>query len=291
MLACEVALVQVCAGPELEPNLIKAGDLCAQALDEGARLVVLPEGYAGIPAEGDAPSWAFDPAQPERADALAPFVALSRAHPHALIVLGGVPEAIPSDPDRTHNVCAVLHRGRMVARYRKIHLFELGLPEQPVLSESRRVVAGDRPMVVATELGRLGLSICYDLRFPELYRSLIAAGAELLLVPAAFTHATGQAHWELLLRARAIESQCFVLAAAQWGQHGPKRRSWGHSMIIDPWGRVVAELADERDGLVRAHLDPELLDRARSGLPALQHRVLGQETPAAIVTLTEEPTR
>ncbi len=285
MRTCEVALVQLCAGPEPEANLRRASEWCARALSEGAELVVLPEGYAEIPDRDRPTTCIYEPEHPERGAAIAPFVELSQRHPRALIVLGGVPERIPGDA-RHHNVCVVLTGGAVVARYRKIHLFELGLPEQLALSESRRVAPGTEPMVVATQLGRIGLSICYDLRFPELYRSLVAAGAELLVVPAAFTHATGLAHWEVLLRARAIESQCWLLAAAQWGVHGSgPRRSFGHSMIIDPWGRVVAHL-DEGDGLVRARIDPGPLERARSGLPALTHRVLGKETPATIVTLS-----
>lgn len=296
MRACEVALVQLHGGPDVAANLRRASEACAEALDQGAELVVLPEGYAEIPPSDRGPSCRVDPDQPERSPAIAPFVELSRRHPRALIVLGGVPEAIPSDAARHYNVAVVVQGARVVARYRKIHLFELDLPGQAALSESRRVVAGHEPVVVDAPLGRVGLSICYDLRFPELYRSLVAAGAELLLVPAAFTHATGEAHWELLLRARAIESQCWVLAAAQWGVHEVEpppsqqpparapRRSFGRSMIIDPWGRVVARL-DEGEGLVRARLDPELLERVRGGLPALQHRVLGPETSARIVTL------
>ena len=286
MRACEVALVQLCAGPDPTSNLHRASEWCAKALDDGAELVVLPEGYAEIPEPDRAPGCIYDPDAPEAGAALAPFVALSRQHPRALIILGGVPEAIPGER-RHHNVCVVLHAGLVAARYRKIHLFELDIPDQPALSESRRVAPGREPMLVASELGRIGLSICYDLRFPELYRSLVAAGAELLVVPAAFTYTTGLAHWEVLLRARAIESQCWVLAAAQWGVHGAgPRRSFGHSMIIDPWGRVVAQL-DEGDGLVRARIEPEPLVRARGVLPALEHRVLAAETPATIVTLSE----
>jgi predicted amidohydrolase len=288
MRACEVAVVQLCAGPDPEPNLRRASEWCARALAEGAELVVLPEGYAEIPTGDRAPTWCFDPDAPETGPTIAPFVALSRAHPNAVVVLGGVPEAIPGEA-RHHNTCVVLHAGRVAARYHKIHLFELSLADQPALSESRRVAPGREPVVVATPFARMGLSICYDLRFPELYRSLVSAGAELLVVPAAFTHATGQAHWEVLLRARAIESQCWLLAAAQWGVHGSSpRRSFGHSMIIDPWGRVVARL-DEGDGLVRARIDAEPLERARGVLPALDHRVLGRETPATVVTLSGVP--
>lgn len=284
MRPCTVAAIQLCSGPDPAANLARVGALTESALDAGADLVVLPENYAGIGPAGSRPHWGFDPGMPERSPVVEPLLALSHDTP-ALIVLGGVPERI-AGTERTFNTALVLSAGRVVAAYRKIHRFDATLEDGSKLSESEHTEAGVRPLVVHTPLASLGLSICYDLRFPEHYRALVNAGAELLLVPSAFTHETGTAHWEVLLRARAIESQCFVIAPAQDGHHAPGRRSFGHSMIVDPWGTVVA-CASGGERVVLARLDPQVLTRARQRLPALEHRTLGPETSAEQRTLTE----
>ena len=163
-------------------------------------------------------------------------------------------------------------------RYRKIHLFDVELDGQPAIRESDVFSPGEAIVTRETELGRLGMSVCYDLRFPELYRGLVAAGSELLMVPSAFTALTGEAHWEVLLRARAIEDQCFVVAPAQWGPWGPSedgRRTYGHSMVVDPWGRVMVEGTAEGDGVWFADPDRDALREIRRSLPALAHRRLG----------------
>lgn len=276
----DVALVQMCAGPDPTVSLTRAAELTAEALARGAELVVLPENFWGVAPPGfDRLAWAVDLDAVGKAEApplLADHLALSRGS-EALIVLGGLPErpgpgdAVPAGA--IYNTLVILHRGRVVGRYRKIHRFDATLPDGSRLLESANVAAGERPTVFVAPQVCLGLSICYDLRFPELYRALVTAGAEVLLVPAAFTLHTGLAHWEPLLRVRAIENQAYVLAPAQHGAHGHGRHSYGHSLIVDPWGAVVAQ-ASRGDGVVVARLHGELLARVRAELPALTHRRL-----------------
>ena len=166
--------------------------------------------------------------------------------------------------------------GTVAATYRKIHLFDVDVPGGKRFRESETIEAGDAPVVVETPWAKLGLSICYDLRFPELYRALVARGARLLAVPSAFTLETGKDHWRVLLRARAIENQAYVLAPAQFGHHGGDRRSWGHAMVVDPWGAVIAECGDHA-GFALAAVDFAYQDRVRAGLPCLTHRKVRSE--------------
>jgi deaminated glutathione amidase len=263
------AVAQLRATSDHAACMREATAACQTAVDRAATLVVLPENYAGIAPRGAPCTWAFDPARPQEASALAPLCELS-ARRGISIIAGGTPELAPDG--RRFNTAVVLIGGRIVARYRKLHLFDADVPGQPRLRESDEVAAGDGAVLVHTPAAAIGLSICYDLRFAELYRALVDAGAEVLTVPAAFTYPTGEAHWEVLVRARAIETQCFVLAAAQHGEHGGGRRSWGHAMIVDPWGRILAE-ADGTDAIVVADLAPAVLDQARSVVPCLRHHV------------------
>lgn len=269
--------MQLCSGPDPAASLARAAALLERALAARADLVVLPEAYAEIPAAGSRPRDSFPAADPASSPLVEPFLRATRGS-SAVVVLGGAPERDDDDP-RTYNTALVLAEGRVVARYRKVHLFDATLADGTSLRESAHTRAGDVPVVVQTERAALGLSICYDLRFPEHYRALVKAGAEVLLVPSAFTFETGSAHWEPLLRARAIESQCFVVAAAQEGAHAPGRRSWGHAMCVDPWGRVIAQ-ASPGEQVVLARLDPSVLERVRRAVPSLAHRVLGPETSA-----------
>jgi predicted amidohydrolase len=181
-----------------------------------------------------------------------------------------------------HNTCVVVNpEGFVTSRYRKIHMFDVEVGDGQRYRESASCAAGDKPVVASVAGAAVGLSICYDLRFPELYRSLVAAGAEVLVVPAAFTLATGKDHWHVLLRARAIESQCYVIAAAQWGVHPKGRRTFGKSCIVDPWGEVIAQ-ASEGEGVAVAPLDPAYLQHVRTSLPSLSHRRLGLATPGPL---------
>ena len=192
------------------------------------------------------------------------------------IVGGSVPEAAD---DRVFNTSCLFDRdGEIVARYRKIHLFDVDLPGEPPMRESAVFTAGEELVTHDTDMGRIGLSICYDVRFPELYRGLMTLGAEIVCVPSAFTEVTGRAHWEVLLRVRAIEEQCFIVAPAQWGPWGrPEdgRRTYGNSIVVDPWGEVLVRAPREGDGVWFADLDMARLQHVRETLPALQHRRLG----------------
>jgi predicted amidohydrolase len=181
-------------------------------------------------------------------------------------------EIVPGDDRRSYNTAVVVDpRGQLVARYRKVHLFDVDIPGRATLRESEATAPGDELVVVDVDGARVGLTICYDLRFPELYRELVLDhGAEVLLVPAAFTAHTGAAHWQVLLRARAIENQAWLIAAAQWGRHNEKRESYGHTMIIDPWGTVIGE-QHAGDGVVVETLDGEAVAKRRSQMPCAKH--------------------
>jgi len=186
------------------------------------------------------------------------------------LLLGSLPERVPGDA-RVRNTAVLLGPGgETVAAYRKIHLFDIDLPGMEHLKESQAVLPGDEVVVAGTAIGPVGLSICYDLRFPELYRELVRRGARVLCVPSAFTERTGKAHWEVLLRARAIENLAYVLAPAQVGHHGGGRASHGQAMIVDPWGSVLAQVPDG-EGVAVAELDFDRLERLRRELPALSH--------------------
>jgi predicted amidohydrolase len=258
---------------DLPANLARCGELTAQAASEGAHLVVLPECFSFLGGrEGDRLAIA------EALDGTGPVMSSLRdlATKYGVwIVGGGTPEKVPDDPRRAYNTAiAIDPRGEVVARYRKIHLFDIDIPGGAVLRESDSTAPGDELVVIDVAGAPVGVSICYDVRFPELYRQLVKdMGAEVLLVPAAFTAHTGAAHWHLLLRARAIEDQAWVVAAAQWGRHNDKRESYGHTLIVDPWGTVVGERA-EGDGVVLATLDGAAVDKRRTQMPCLAHAVL-----------------
>lgn len=261
---------------EVSSNLAQCEELLARAARDQVRLAVLPEGFAFLGPETAKARHAErlgDTAAPIQA-ALAEWSRRFRM----TIVAGGFAEVAP-DPNRPFNSSVVYDPdGRRIAVYRKMHLFDVDLADGTTLRESSGTTAGDEPVVVTVDGFGVGLSICYDLRFPELYRAEVERGAELLTVPSAFMLHTGRDHWHVLLRARAIENQCWVVAAAQWGRHRQggapsKRVSYGHSLIVDPWGTVVADCSDGV-GLIVADIASEHLDRARSSVPCLTHRKL-----------------
>lgn len=270
-----VGVVQLTSNDELERNLDAVERTVRGAARDGARTIVVPECFSFLgPEEG---KLAIAESLPEGGPILARMAALAKAHDVEL-VLGGFWER-GLDPTHVFNACVqVTAEGSIGAIYRKIHLFDVDLADGTTLRESDTVSPGDAVVVADTRLGKLGLSVCYDLRFPELYRALVDRGAIALTVPAAFTLHTGKDHWEILLRARAIEQQCYVLAAAQTGHHrqadGSGRRfSWGHAMIVDPWGAVLAQCG-EGEGWCVASVDPRYVERVRASLPSLRHRRL-----------------
>lgn len=266
-----IALCQMRSGEDVETNVSTAERLLLEAADGGADLAALPEVFTYLGSAAGRAA-AAEPVPGPTTDRLAAI-----AREREMWVLGG--SLIETDGERIYNTSALIdRRGELVARYRKIHLFDVELPGQPPFRESATFTAGDQLVTHETDAARIGLSICYDLRFPELYRGLMINGAEVLLVPAQFQYETGKDHWEVLLRARAIENQCFVAAPAQWGTFGAPekgRRSFGSSMAVDPWGLALVRAPDEGDGVWFADLNMGELRRIRQSLPALQHRRLG----------------
>ena len=262
------AVVQLCSTADVQSNLGQAQSWIEQAAERGARLVATPENtnFLGShqekaqraePLDGPTCSWCA-----ELAGKLGIY-----------LLLGSFNERC-EQPGKCHNTSVLFGPdGRRLAVYRKIHLFDVDLTDQVRFVESATVAPGDRPCTVQTELGTLGFSICYDLRFPELYRRLAADGAQILTVPAAFTVPTGEAHWLTLLRARAIENQCFVLAPAQVGRHDDDglRETFGHSVILDPWGDTLA-MVEPGPGVALAEIRPERLSELRRSMPVLEHR-------------------
>jgi nitrilase len=255
--------------PELERNLATAQRLIAQAAAGGAQLVALPE-YFCLMGRSDRDKLAV--AEAPGAGRIQALLS-GAAREHGLWVVGGtLPMRIAGTRERVRNACCVYAPdGSLAARYDKMHLFGFDNGTERY-DESQVLEAGATPvaLALAPQGLRLGLSVCYDLRFPELYRAL---GADLIAVPSAFTHTTGQAHWELLLRARAVENQAYVIAPAQGGRHENGRRTWGHSMIVDPWGEVLA-CVETGEGVAMAELRPDRLAQVRRQLPALAHRRL-----------------
>ncbi len=266
----KVGVVQMTSTADVEVNLCTTERCVSMAAEDGASLVLVPECFAYLGPE--AGQLEIAEALPDGGPILERMKALARRRGVDL-VLGGFWEK-SDDPSKVHNACVHLDAtGEIRAVYRKIHLFDVDLPDGTRLMESETVAPGADVVVTDAPFGKLGLSVCYDLRFGELYRRLVDEGAIALAIPAAFTLTTGKDHWHVLLRARAIEAQSYVLAAAQFGHHYGRRWSYGHALIVDPWGTVLAEHGDG-EGAVVARLDPETVARIRRGLPSLRHRRL-----------------
>lgn len=262
-----IAAVQMASGPNVSANLNEAGRLIEMAVEQGARLVALPE-YFGIMGMKDTDKVAVreEPGQGPIQDFLR-----ETARKYGIWLVGGSVPLVASVPAKVLNSCLVYDdQGRQVARYDKIHLFGFEFGSERY-SEQKTIEPGDKVVTVDSPFGRLGLSICYDLRFPELYRSL--GDVNIILIPSAFTETTGKAHWETLIRARAIENLAYVLAPAQGGYHVNGRETHGDSMIVDPWG-VILDRLPRGSGIVIAGINPEYQARLRTSLPALSHRTL-----------------
>jgi nitrilase len=265
----KVAAAQMNSGDDVAANLESAQRLIEEAAERGASLVVLPENFAFLAADetgklaiveafGDGPIQDF----------------LGRmAREHGIWLVGGTTPIRSDDPRRAYSASLLYSPGgQCCARYDKIHLFDVGVPgKDESYRESATAMPGDAPATFAAPFGRIGMAVCYDIRFPAHFEWLGRAGMDILTVPAAFTVPTGEAHWNVLLRARAIESLCFVIAAAQSGLHPGNRRTYGHSMVVGPWGDVLAEVA-QGPGIAFAELDMTELDRLRQRFPALSHR-------------------
>ena len=265
----KVAAVQMVSTPDLDRNLQAAAIGIAEAAAAGATLVALPE-YFCLLGRNDGDKLAI--AESDGDGPIQSFLADTAAQ-HGLWLVGGtLPMRSAQAGQVLNSSCAYGPDGRRVARYDKIHLFAFDNGRERY-DEGRTLLAGSEPVAFDAGGVRVGMSVCYDLRFPELYRALMHPPCDLILVPSVFTHTTGQAHWELLLRARAIENQCYVLAPAQGGLHENGRRTWGHSMLVDPWGKVV-DCRPEGAGVVIGEVDSQRLTDVRQQLPALSHRRL-----------------
>ena len=262
-----VAALQMVSTPDRERNLADAERLIAEAVADGAQLVLLPEyfcfmGFRDTDKLGVREPYGDGPIQRFLSDA---------ARRHGVWVIGGTLPVTAPEASRVLNTTLVFNpQGEEAARYDKIHLFNFEKGDES-FDEARTIRPGAEVRSFDAPFGRVGLSVCYDLRFPELYRRL--GDCALIVVPSAFTYTTGHAHWEMLLRARAVENQCYVLAAAQGGRHENGRRTWGHSMLVDPWGEIVA-VRDEGAGVAAGNLERARIDEVRQSLPAWRHRVL-----------------
>ena len=269
--AITVAAVQMTSAPDVAANLATAGALLEQAARQGARIALLPENFSFMGLR-DADKRAV--AEREGFGPVQDFLSQRSRELKLWIVAGTTPiSEIPGE--RVAAACLVYNdQGERVARYDKMHLFDVDIPgRDEKYRESSNIAPGSRLGLVPTPAGLLGLSVCYDMRFPEMYRPMAAAGAQWFTVPAAFTVPTGRAHWETLLRARAIENLCFVVAAAQWGRHANGRETYGDSIIIDHWGTVLARLP-QGQGVIVAQLDLAAQRAARRDFPALSHRIM-----------------
>jgi nitrilase len=263
----KLAALQMISGPTVTPNLDTAARLISQAAAAGAQLAVLPE-YFPLIGASDAERLAVR--EVINHGPIQDFLS-AMARQHGLWLVGGSLPLVSNNPAKMRNTCLVFNpQGERVARYDKIHLFGFHKGDEHY-DEAATIEAGDEVVTCDTPLGRMGLSICYDLRFAELYRHM--GEINLIVIPAAFTETTGRAHWEILLRTRAIENQCYVVAAAQGGRHPNGRMTHGNSMIIDPWGEILARM-DKGEGVIMADFDPQRLADIRTRLPALQHRIL-----------------
>jgi predicted amidohydrolase len=264
------AAIQMTSVPEVDRNLAQAEDLIQVAVNRGASLVGLPENFSFL---GDEEAKVKIGA--EIADKSHRFLITMAQKYQVTLLGGGFPVPVAGSHKTFNTALLVSPEGVELARYHKMHLFDVNLPDGNTYQESATVRAGDQvPVVYSSQLlGNLGLSVCYDVRFPELYRHLTRHGAEVLFVPAAFTAYTGKDHWQILLQARAIENTCYVIAPAQVGWHNPRRQSHGHAAIIDPWGVVLANAGDQV-GVAIAEIQPARLEQVRRQMPCLQHRVL-----------------
>ena len=263
----KAACIQMTSGPAIEANVTAASELVRRARDQGAELIMTPEVSDMIEPKR---ALAADKARPEDQHAMvAAFRDLAR-ETGAWLLLGSAVIRDKNAERLSNRSFLISPQGEIAARYDKIHMFDVDLPTGERHRESQTYKPGDKAVVADLPWGRLGMTICYDLRFPHLYRALAKAGAYFLAVPSAFTVPTGRAHWHVLLRARAIENGCFVFAPAQWGEHGGGRRTFGHALVVAPWGEILAE-AEDSTGVIVAEIDPAKVAEAHHAVPSLTH--------------------
>ncbi len=266
-----IAAVQMASGPNREANLLEAERLIAKAAEAGAQLIVLPENFA-LMGRGESDKVAIR--EIEGQGPIQDFLSCQAARHRVWLVAGTIPLAARVEGKVRASCLLFNDQGQQVARYDKIHLFDVQVVDSAEsYTESKSIEPGDELVVVDTPFGRLGLAVCYDLRFPEQFRSMLDQGMEIIALPAAFTAITGKAHWEPLLRARAIENLCYAVASAQGGFHASGRETHGHSMVIDPWGSVIEQLPTG-PGVVLGQLDRDRLEGIRRQFPAIDHRQL-----------------
>lgn len=267
--ALTIGLVQLSSSNLIEENIAAASAYIREAAAAGARFVLTPENTGFIEPN---PKRAFELAQPEDQTRVLAALQDLAAELGIWLLLGSSAVQI-ADDKLANRSFLISDQGEIVARYDKAHMFDVDLPDGESYRESKNYQAGSKAIVAATPWGSVGMSICYDLRFPEMYGQLARAGASILTVPAAFTRQTGEAHWHILLRARAIETGCFVLAPAQTGTHSGGRETYGHSLVIDPWGRILAD-GGTAPGVILADLLINEVDKARHNIPSLKHAVM-----------------
>lgn len=267
----KVAAIQMTSGPNVQANLDEAAKLIEQAASQGAKLIVLPENFSQMPMTdqervGNAESIG---------EGLVQNFLSTQADKNDAWIVGGTIPVKSEERDKAYASSLVYNdQGEQVARYDKIHMFDVLIEESnETYHESATTVAGEEIVVIDTPFGRMGLSVCYDLRFPELYRTMVDQGVELFVIPSSFTAFTGQSHWEPLIRARAIENQCYVIAAAQGGYHVNNRQTYGHSMIVSPWGNILGSVGTG-PGVVLTEMEKQVLESTRNNFQVLKHRRL-----------------
>ncbi len=263
------AAIQMASSPNVGSNLLEAGKLIAEAAKAGAKLVALPENFAIMGVHE------LDKVKVREVEGEGPIQDFlsDTAKKHGIWVVGGTIPLVANNDKKVRAACLIYNdKGEQVARYDKVHLFDVSVPDtDEEYRESDSIENGDEPLVIDTPFGRLGIAVCYDLRFPEFFRKMQLQKVDIVIVPSAFTAETGAAHWEVLLRARAIENLCYIIAPNQGGFHLNGRKTFGHSMIIDPWG-VVLDCYKTGAGFVSADVDSERLEKVRASFPALEHR-------------------
>jgi predicted amidohydrolase len=270
MVQFTAACIQLNSQDDLGANMRALESLVRKAAKKGAVFIALPENALFMQEPGKG--------APPRGDAAIRHCGKLARELKVWLLMGSV--QVPSGTGKSLNRSLLIDdTGKIAARYDKIHLFDVTLKKGETYSESARIEGGAEAVIAHTPWGRLGMTVCYDLRFPHLYRTLAQAGAEFLSVPSAFTYTTGTAHWHTLLRARAIENGCYVFAPAQCGQHPAKRRTYGHSLIVSPWGEILAEGSEDKTGIITAKIDTDKIREARAMIPSLRHdRAFGLQT-------------